>query len=365
MSVSEISHGTVPLAGLSSITITREQESRCPSKTRFCLIVECPNATRVEVLQGGFISGTSLRMSIESRISALLAEHEIVIFMKGTRQSPNCGFSATLVEILDEYVDVFHDVDVLADPELRDGIKAFANWPTIPQLFVRGEFVGGSDIVKELAESGELAGVLGRKQKSLEAPDVRLSPRAAAALRGFMEEPGDPIVRVKVSAGFQYALDFDTVRKGDIQIAGEGYTLLVDRPSAKRLDGTVIDFIERPDGGGFKIDNPNEPPKVGAMSVGDLAARIRDNAPFTLFDVRTDEERRIASLPQAIALDDAGRELLEALDRDALVVLACHHGTRSRAAAEHVLRMGFRNVWNLEGGIDAWSREVDTTVPRY
>ena len=97
----------------------------------------------------------------------------------------------------------------------------------------------------------------------------------------------------------------------------------------------------------------------------ELAKRLSDGAPTVLFDVRTPEELAIAKLPEAIALDDAGRAILEDADRDAFVVFACHHGVRSKAAADHALRMGFRNVHNLVGGIDAWSLEVDSNVPRY
>lgn len=305
-------------------------------------------------------------MSTADRIRALLASDDIVLFLKGTRDAPRCGFSATVVEVLDDYVDAYVDVDVLADADIREGIKDFTSWPTIPQLFVRGEFVGGADIVREMAESGELAQLLGRKPKRVEPPDVRLTPRALAALRGFLDDPSAvPSVRLKVSAEFQYALDFDEPRKGDVEVQGDGYVLLFDRPSSRRIDGTVIDYVDRPEGGGFKIDNPNEPPQVRSMSVRELEARMRDNAPYTLFDVRTDEERAIASIPTSIPLDARGKALLEDLDRDAIVVVQCHHGVRSRAAAEHVLRMGFRNVYNLEGGIDAWSREVDPGVPRY
>lgn len=305
-------------------------------------------------------------MTTADRIRELLASNDVVLFMKGTRYAPRCGFSATVVEVLDDYVDAFTDVDVLADADIREGVKEFTSWPTIPQLFVRGEFVGGADIVREMAESGELAALLGRKPKAAEPPDVQLTPRALAALRGFLDDPaGVPSVRIKVSAEFQYAMDFDEPRKGDIEVKGDGYVLLFDRPSSRRIDGTVIDYVDRPEGGGFKIDNPNEPPQVRSMSVKELAERMRTNAPHTLFDVRTAEERHIASIPSAIPLDERGKELLEGLDRDAIVVVQCHHGVRSRAAAEHILKMGFRNVYNLEGGIDAWSLEVDPSVPRY
>ena len=90
------------------------------------------------------------------RIDALVKGHPVVLFMKGNRQRPQCGFSATVVQILDRLLPEYQTVDVLADPEIRDGVKQYASWPTIPQLYLAGEFQGGCDIVIEMYESGEL-----------------------------------------------------------------------------------------------------------------------------------------------------------------------------------------------------------------
>ena len=98
---------------------------------------------------------------VQASIAALVAEHPVVLFMKGSRLFPRCGFSATVVEVLKRSgVTSFHAVDVLLDPEIRQGVKDFSNWPTLPQLYVGGKFVGGADIVREMYESGELAEVL-------------------------------------------------------------------------------------------------------------------------------------------------------------------------------------------------------------
>jgi monothiol glutaredoxin len=95
------------------------------------------------------------------RIEGLVTADEVVLFMKGNRQFPQCGFSATVVQILDHLIPEYATVDVLQDPEVREGIKTYAQWPTIPQLYVKGEFVGGCDIVREMFESGELQKALG------------------------------------------------------------------------------------------------------------------------------------------------------------------------------------------------------------
>ena len=90
------------------------------------------------------------------RIQTIIDSDSVVLFMKGERRSPQCGFSAQLVQILDSMVPEYTTHDVLSDPEVRQGIKEFSNWPTIPQLYVRGEFLGGCDIVTEMYRAGEL-----------------------------------------------------------------------------------------------------------------------------------------------------------------------------------------------------------------
>jgi len=100
-------------------------------------------------------------MSVQDKIRDQVTQHPIVLYMKGSPQFPQCGFSATVAEILKRCgVSDYYSVDVLADPEIRNGIKEYANWPTIPQLYVNGEFVGGCDIVREMYSTGELQKVL-------------------------------------------------------------------------------------------------------------------------------------------------------------------------------------------------------------
>ncbi|MFN7173615.1 MAG: Grx4 family monothiol glutaredoxin [Thermaurantiacus tibetensis] len=97
---------------------------------------------------------------VAKRIADIIAGDDVVLFMKGTRFFPQCGFSSRAVAILEHLGVPFREVDVLQDPEIRQGIKAYSNWPTIPQLYVKGEFVGGSDIMMEMFEGGELQALL-------------------------------------------------------------------------------------------------------------------------------------------------------------------------------------------------------------
>jgi monothiol glutaredoxin len=102
-------------------------------------------------------------MSIADRIQSEIDANEVILFMKGTPAMPQCGFSATVVQVLNKVGVPFKGVDVLADPELRDGIKTYSNWPTIPQLYIKGEFIGGADITREMYQSGELTEMLQSK----------------------------------------------------------------------------------------------------------------------------------------------------------------------------------------------------------
>ena len=97
---------------------------------------------------------------VNDRIAALVKDHPVLLFMKGDRFMPQCGFSAQVVQILDSLIDDYATVNVLEDPSIREGIKAYSSWPTIPQLYVNGEFQGGCDIVREMYESGELNNLL-------------------------------------------------------------------------------------------------------------------------------------------------------------------------------------------------------------
>src|ERR1700730_6090740 len=106
-------------------------------------------------------------MSINQFIDQQLKSSDVVLFMKGTPQFPQCGFSGQVVQILDHLGVPYKGVNILDSDELRQGIKAYSNWPTIPQLYVKGEFVGGCDIIREMFQAGELQGVLKEKGVAL------------------------------------------------------------------------------------------------------------------------------------------------------------------------------------------------------
>ncbi len=99
-----------------------------------------------------------------ARIESTIKANDIVLYMKGSKKLPQCGFSATVAAVLERLgIKDYHDVNVLADQEIREGVKAYAQWPTIPQLYIKGEFIGGCDIVRDMYQSGELQALLKEK----------------------------------------------------------------------------------------------------------------------------------------------------------------------------------------------------------
>lgn len=298
------------------------------------------------------------------RIQRVIDENEVVLFMKGTPEAPRCGFSATVVQILGSVGASFASVDVLSDPAVRDGIKEFSDWPTIPQLYVKKEFVGGADIVKELYGSGELEEKLGKDAGEVQVPKITVTSRAAEALKGAVES-GDEGIRFEIGPQFQYGLSVGPQQARDVVVESAGVTLLLDRASAKRAEGTTIDYVTTPEGEAFKIQNPNEPPKVKQLAPRELAELLKSDKKPALYDVRTPAERAKALIEGAKLLDRAAQDEILALPKDTPIVFHCHHGSRSQQAAEHFLGQGFTNVSNLSGGIDAWSVEVDPKVPQY
>jgi monothiol glutaredoxin len=285
--------------------------------------------------------------------------------MKGNRHFPACGFSATVVGILDKLLPGYETVNILEDPQVRESMKEFSSWPTFPQLYVKGEFVGGCDIVKEMYASGELQKLLGSEPPpAVRAPRVSISPAAAKALLDATADAGGEVVRLAIDAAFRCDLQIAARATDDIEVTSNGAVLYVERASAARADGIHVDYVQSPGGMAFKIDNPNEPPRVKRIAPKELKTLL-DQGRIRLFDVRPEAERALASIAQAKSLESEGRQELLSMKRDEAVALHCHHGMRSRAAAEELLREGFTNVYNLEGGIEAWSRDVDPSVPRY
>ena len=306
----------------------------------------------------------TLDPQLRQKIDQLVASDAVVLFMKGTRSFPQCGFSASVVNILNTFIPKYTTVNILSEPEIRAGMKEYSDWPTFPQLFIRGEFVGGADIVRQMAEAGELEKKLGDLVAPAKAPAVTVTPRAAAELSAALKDgsPGD-VIHLTITPSWEHQLDLGAKEPSHLTVESGGITVQLDRTSAARAEGVSIDFVEA-NGGGFKIENPNRPPMVRQIPPKELQALLDAGKVSHLYDVRTPKERDTAKIGGTL-LDDDAMAAIDALPRDTPIAFYCHKGGRSRAAAEHFLKQGFKQVYNLVGGIDAWSTEVDPKVPRY
>ena len=308
----------------------------------------------------------TLDSETRKKIEQLVTSDSVVLFMKGSRSFPQCGFSASVVNILNTLIPKYTTVNILSDADVRTGMKEFSDWPTFPQLFVKGEFVGGADIVRQMHESGDLEKKLGDLVAAPKAPNVTVTPRAAQELSAALQEgtPGD-VIHLTITPAWEHQLDLGGKEASHVTIQSNGVTVQLDRASAGRAEGVTIDFIEASDGAGFKIENPNRPATIHEIAPKDLKALLDSGKVTHFYDVRTDKEREVAKIAGAIRLDDTVMAQIEELPKDTPIAFHCHHGGRSRGASEHFLKLGFKNVYNMAGGIDVWSRDVDPSIPRY
>jgi monothiol glutaredoxin len=307
----------------------------------------------------------SLDPALRSRIESILTANRVVLFMKGQPSMPQCGFSAKAVGALQDLGVEFAHVNVLADAEIREGIKAYGDWPTIPQLYIDSELVGGSDIILQMAGSGELSSVLGLAAPDRTAPNITVTPAAVEMLRGALADAPGASLQLGIDANFQP--NFQLAPHDDNAIAAESNGLRVqfDLASARRAEGITIDWVDDIRGKGLAIDNPNAPRAVKDLAVRDADDQLRAGR-LTVVDVRPADERAIASINAAFeTFDGDNRARLEALPKDTALGFLCHHGGRSAQAAEQFRALGFTNVHNITGGIDAWSNDVDNSVPKY
>ncbi len=303
--------------------------------------------------------------STRTQIDSLVKSNHVVLFMKGSRHFPQCGFSATVAKILDGYLPKYETVNVLSSADIRDGIKEYSSWPTIPQLYVDGKFVGGCDIIKELDSSGELGKLLGSAKApppKAAPPTVKVTDEAKKAILAAQKEAGGDPLRLAIGPGHDYDLFFEPKEAGDVAVDVDGITFVFDAESAARAGEISISMVE---GTGFRIESSKAPPRLKSMSAAELKKSLEsDGKHVYLVDVRPEAERKLASIPGHKPLEPSTLDEMNALPGDVRVVVYCHHGGRSRSAAEQLLARGVKNVFNLEGGVDAYAG-VDTSVPRY
>ena len=192
-----------------------------------------------------------------------------------------------------------------------------------------------------------------------------MTDEAATILRDAVEAQEGVALRLEISSSFQANLSLAPVAGHEITAESNGLVLYMDIATAQRANGITVETVEAPQGVAFRIDNPNAPHQVRAMTVRELRTLMDSGDDYHLFDVRTPAERESATIEGSQLLDQSSVETISQLPEDATLIFHCHTGSRSQAAAEHFAAQGFTQVYNVVGGIDAWSKEIDPSVPTY
>jgi monothiol glutaredoxin len=260
-----------------------------------------------EVLGRPISSAAGKGRPAAERIQAFVDGSTLMLFVKGTPAQPQCGFSARVMDLFNRIGVPYATFNILEDPEIREGAKSFAQWPTFPQIYVGGEFVGGCDIVTQMFEAGELQAMV------KETVDAKGPGRA-------------------------HQLD-DQQR----QATASANALTV--PAHAKASGEGVAEVKQ-----------IRPRKAALMGLDH----------FVLVDVRNPEELQVCALPgvNLIPLGEFG-DRFDVIPKDANVLMVCRSGGRSQRAGEFLVSNGYRHVWNLDGGMLAWSDEVDSNVKKY
>lgn len=296
----------------------------------------------------------TLDPAVREKIESQVASHRVVLYMKGSPKMPQCGFSAKTAGILDQLLEGdYVSYNVLEDDTIREGIKVFGDWPTIPQLYVEGELVGGNDIIGEMFNTGELHEMFGLEKPDRTPPEITITDKAADKIREFLEAyPGN---HLHFAIDGSWEAQFQVGPKEGTEIASEsnGITVLMDLASAQRARGATVDWLETVQGEGLKLDLPGAPAPVKQMAPSELQERINSGERLLVIDTRSEADRAEKPLDFARALDaDLMAELKDG-DPNQPLVFVCNVGQTSQQYAEHYRKQGYTQVYNLEGGAQA------------
>jgi len=211
-----------------------------------------------------------------------------------------------------------------------------------------------------MAEKGELQKLLKIDLSSIPVPKILLSDKALETIQGALTQSEHPHLLMKISPQFEHSLGFTSEVEGLIEAQDKGISIYMDFISAARADGVSIDFIETPQGMNLVIENPNLPNPVQPLTPKELKAKIDAGEEMKIYDVRTPEERQKSYIEGSILVDQRIATEIESFPKDGALVFYCQQGGRSQSAAEHFRSLGFENVHNLVGGMEAWKNEIQS-----
>ncbi|MCF6318052.1 MAG: Grx4 family monothiol glutaredoxin [Proteobacteria bacterium] len=300
-----------------------------------------------------------MKEQTKQTIENLVNSNTCILFMKGNPTHPQCGFSSNTVGILKELLgDNFSYCNVLEDNEIREGIKEYGNWPTIPQLYINKELVGGNDIVTEMFNMGELHTLLNLPQPAREPANISISEKAAENIKKGLEDIGSSVLLLSIDN--QYNTRFSIEEPKGYEIVSEvgEIKIYMDVGTAKRAKGIEIDWVEDLQGAGLVIKNPNEPKAVNQLSCGELRKGMQEGKFQHVLDVRSEVQFAEQAIEGSKRLDKENMKALEKLDKKTPLVFVCAVGNTSQGACDFYRKKGYTSVNNLVGGIDAWFNVV-------
>lgn len=288
-------------------------------------------------------------------IENLISKNDCVLFMKGTPSHPQCGFSSNTVTIVKELLgDDFITFNVLENNEVREGIKEYGNWPTIPQVYVKSELIGGNDIVTEMYNTGELHSLLNLPQPDRTPAVIKITDKAKENILAGIENIGSNVLMLSIDGQFNTRFSIDKPKGYEVVSEVADIKIYMDVGTAKRANGIEIDWVEDLQGAGLVIKNPNEPKPVNQLTIESLRTGIEKGQYTHIYDVRSEEQFNNQNIPGSKRLDKENMQFIESLDKDTELVFVCSVGNTSQGACEFYRKKGYKNINNLVGGVSAW-----------
>ena len=300
---------------------------------------------------------SNMDQAVKQRIEELIESDKVFLFMKGNPQTPMCGFSGNTVKMLKDLLgEEYGTFNVLEDNDIREGIKIYSDWPTIPQLYINKEFVGGNDIISEMFNTGELHELLGLNKPDRTPPNMRITDEALTHIKEGMKDAGNNKLFLSIDDEFNTRFSLESPKGYEVVASVKDLDIYMDIGTAERAQNIEISWIEELQGSGLRIKNPNEPPAVQEISVAELQDRFdTDAANPNIYDVRPEDKVAEGTLPGAKRLDKQAIEAIESMDKSSPLVFVCQVGQSSMAAAEYFRKKGYTKVFNLTGGYNAWN----------
>jgi monothiol glutaredoxin len=292
---------------------------------------------------------------VRNKIENLVTNNNCLLFMKGNPQHPQCGFSSNTVNILKELLgDNFDFFNVLEDQEVREGIKEYGNWPTIPQLYINKELVGGNDIVTEMYNTGELQSMLDLPQPERVSANISISDKAKQNIMSGIKDIGSHVLMLSIDNQFNTRFSIEEPKGYEIVSDVGDIKIYMDIGTAKRANGIEIDWVEDLQGAGLVINNPNQPKEVNQLSKEEFNKGLEKGVYKHIYDVRSEDQFKAQSIPGSKRLDKENMQEIETLDKDTPLVFVCSVGNTSQGACNFYRKKGFSNINNLVGGVANW-----------